>query len=228
LTNKKIVCVVPWDEHVIFLRNIQLENILNKYTNDPVYWITNLEPNASDVYTSQHIWQNYHLFKIKIIELPWWLLNDCLGYYSIADKTIHAYDYNETNYTCMINHATLHKFELPRQLKKNNLSKCGKFTIANLYEIPVDLTDIFVESTLPVFQKYNLNYQREGAQTLVNGVWISKNVENFNNIEKQIKNIPLVLNSETIMIKLFATEKSIWPILLGKLFLIHGRPNIMQ
>ena len=37
----------------------------------------------------------------------------------------------------------------------------------------------------------------------------------------------MAINPETVTVNFKSTEKSIWPILLGKLFLIYGRPGTM-
>jgi hypothetical protein len=228
LSNKKIVCIIPWDEHVVFLRNTQLETILNKYTNDPVYWITNLESSASDVYTTKHVWQNYHLLQIKIIELPWWLLNDCLTYYRVADTKPNEFHYDK-NYLSMVGNAWYpHKFQVIRDLKKYNLIQYGINTASKTSDIPLDLSDTCELNPIPPYTDWNPNYSKMAAQKQVNGIWISSNVENYLKISEYYPSIPLVINAETIMLKLFATEKSIWPILLGRMFLIYGRPKILQ
>lgn len=228
LANGKIVCIVPWDENIVFLRNLQLEIILNKYTNDPVYWITNLEPNASDVYTTEHLWQSYHLLKIKIIELPWWLLNDCLTYYRVADTAPNQFSYDKS-YLSMIGNAWYpHKFQVIRELKKYNLTQYGINTASKLSDIPLDLTDVCSVNPIPPYTEWNPLYQKMAAQKQRNGIWISSNVENYLQINEYYPSIPLMINAETVMIKLFATEKSIWPILLGRMFLTYGRPKILQ
>jgi hypothetical protein len=64
-------------------------------------------------------------------------------------------------------------------------------------------------------------------QVNINGVWVSKNVENYLHIDQKYHNIPLAINPETVTSNFKSTEKSIWPVLLGKLFLIYGRPGTM-
>jgi hypothetical protein len=64
-------------------------------------------------------------------------------------------------------------------------------------------------------------------QVNINGVWVSKNVENYLHIDQKYHHIPLAINPETVTVNFKSTEKSIWPILLGKLFLIYGRPGTM-
>ena len=229
LANGKIVCLILWDENVMFLRNRQLEQILNKYANDRLYLITQIEEPANDVYKVPHKWQGYHLLKCKIIELPWWLLNDCLTYYRVADRTPHTYTYSQKNYLSMVGNAWYeHKFNLLRQLVKYNLQNYGILTAQQQSDIPEDLVNYCIPNEAPPYQNCNPQYAKMAAQVMVGDTWISKNVENYMYIQNRYSDVPLIMNSETVMIKLFATEKSIWPILLGKLFLTYGRPRIMQ
>ena len=222
LSKGKIVCIIPWDEHVVFIANKQLTTILNKYTNDPLYWITNIEPNIHNVYT------HCHNFKVKIIELPWWLLNDCLTYYKVADTKPTQFNYSKS-YLSMVGNAWYqHKFQVIRELKKYNLTQYGINTAANVRDIPEDLVDVCGVNPIPPYTEWNPLYQKMAAQKQVNGIWISSNVENYLKISKYYPSIPLVINAETVMLKLFATEKSLWPILLGRMFLTYGRPKILQ
>jgi hypothetical protein len=222
LSNGKVVCIIPWDEHVIFISNRQLTEILNKYTDQSVYWITNLEPNIHNIYT------NYHSFAVKILELPWWLLNDCLTYYRVADITPNQFIYDKS-YLSMVGNAWYpHKFQVIRELKKYNLTDYGINTAAKFSDIPQDLTDVCSVNPIPPYTKWNPQYQKMAAQKQVNGIWVSSNVENYLQINQYYPSIPLIINAETVMIPLFATEKSIWPILLGRMFLTYGRPKILE
>jgi len=221
LKNKKIVCIIPWDEHIVFIKNYQLSNILNRFINEPVYWITNIEENANT-------YKSYHNIQIKMIELPWWLLNDCLTYYRVANTEPNEYVYSKS-YLSMVGNAWYpHKFELIRQLQKNNLSQYGINTAAKLQDIPEDLSDTVITNPIPPYTQWNPQYQKMAAQKQVNGIWISSNVENYLKINEHYPSIPLVINAETVMIPLFVTEKSIWPILLGRMFILYGRPRLIE
>ena len=110
LKNKKIVCIIPWDEHIVFIKNYQLSNILNRFINEPVYWITNIEENANT-------YKSYHNIQIKMIELPWWLLNDCLTYYRVANTKPNDFTYSKS-YLSMVGNAIFsHKIELIKRFK---------------------------------------------------------------------------------------------------------------
>jgi hypothetical protein len=229
LKKSKIACVIPWDEGVCFIRNKQLETILNKYVNDKVYFLTNLEDYANEIYKKQHLMQGFHLLKLKIIELPFWLLNDCLTYYRTVDRNkIQNFEYDKS-YLCMIGNAIkTHKQELMRRLKYYDLAQYGINTFTKQDDIPQDLADIATLNPIPPYTEWNPLYQKMAAQKQVNGVWISSNVENYIKIEKYYPNIPLMINAETVPIKFFVTEKSIWPALIGRMFLLSGRPRLIK
>jgi hypothetical protein len=73
----------------------------------------------------------------------------------------------------------------------------------------------------------NPDYPVRARQVNINGVWVSKNVENYLHIDQKYHHIPLAINPETTTTNFKSTEKSMWPVLLGKLFLIYGRPGSM-
>ena len=59
-------------------------------------------------------------------------------------------------------------------------------------------------------------------------IYISDMILALHDIEKLYKNIPLVIHPESTLGIFLNTEKCLWPILLGKIFLIYGRPQLMQ
>lgn len=52
-------------------------------------------------------------------------------------------------------------------------------------------------------------------------------MENFLKIKELYHDVPLVVHAETTTGVFPMTEKSVWPILLGKMFLIHGHQGVM-
>lgn len=218
LSQGKIVCVVPWDEDIINPDDhSKLSVILNKYINDPVWMITQLEQEDQKIYTFQHG------IRCKIIEIPWWLLNDCLSYYAVADRI--ETKVSQQNYLCMLNRYNSHKWDLALTLKKYHLDTSGLITVTNANAYPKENLEFCqVNKKVP----YSNGNPIVGAATKINDVWISNNVKNFLFIEKEYSNIPLIINPETTCGIFFSTEKSLWPLLLGKLMLIYGRPGVMR
>jgi len=224
LSQGRSVVIIPEDEHVVFAVNTQLTTILNNYVNSPVYWITMLDSLAQQVYRERH------QFRIKILELPWLLLNECLTYYLVANTATNFMP-NDQNYNffCLIgNTASRHKGNLARELHNRRLSSHGLITVNKNCSIDADLLEFCQVNQEVVYDpSINPDYPMIARQTNVNGTWVSQNVKNYLYIDQQYHHIPLAINPETITSAFKSTEKSIWPILLGKLFLIYGRPGSM-
>ena len=221
LSQGKIVCIVPWDESIINPDgHSKLSVVLNKYIDDPVWMITQLEQEDQDIYTFQHG------IRCKIIEIPWWLLNDCLSYYAVTDhiKT----EISQQNYLCMLNRFESHKWDLALALKKHHLDTSGLITVRHANAYPKENLEFCQVNKKIPYSNYPGSLPIVGAATKINDVWISNNVENFLFIEKEYSNIPLIINPETTCGIFFSTEKSLWPLLLGKLMLIYGRPGAMR
>ena len=223
LSQGRSVIIIPEDEHVAFVVNTQLTKILNDYVHSPVYWITMLDHVAQEVY------RKLHRFRIKMLELPWLLLNECLTYYRVAN-TAADFATNDHNYNffCLIgNTVSVHKTDLARELHKKQLSQYGLITVNKNWSFPEDLLEFCQVNQENIYHATDPTYPIIARQTNINGVWVSKNVENYLLIDQKYHDIPLAVNPETTTIHFKSTEKSIWPVLLGKLFLIYGRPGSM-
>ena len=66
------------------------------------------------------------------------------------------------------------------------------------------------------------------AQFLKKNTWIGCNTDNFLHIEQTYQHYPMTVIPETAVYDYFSTEKSVWPALLGKLFLIFGSTGCMK
>ena len=224
LSQGRSVVIIPWDEHVVFTVNTQLTDILNNYANSPVYWITMLDNLAQQVYREQH------QFRIKILELPWWLLNECLTYYPVANTATNFMPNDQKyNFFCLIgNTASRHKGDLARELHNRRLSNYGLITVNKNWTIDADLLEFCQVNQEVIYDpSTNPDYPMVARQININGTWVSQNVKNYLHIDQQYHHIPLAINPETTPNVFQSSEKSIWPILLGKLFLIYGRPGSM-
>jgi len=217
LLDGKKVCLFPWDEYVVFVPNAQLTQIVNRYADQPVYWITQLD-SVAQIDTYQH----EHNFSCRMLELPWWLLNDCLTYYRVHNHNM-AQTSTNYNFLCMVNVPAKHKLQILEQLQQQQLSQYGLLTLS---EPRLGFDFCQINQHYP-YTNIRPGYMKMAAQTCVNDIWISKNVENFLHIEQSYNQIPLIINPETTSIPFMSTEKSIWPALLGHLFLVYGRPGTM-
>lgn len=217
LSQGKIVGLLPEDEHVTFTVNTQLTNIVNQFADRPVYWLT-----QCDRLAQRRIYYDFHGMQCRMIEVPWTLLNDCLTYYRVRSAVEKNTD-THTKFLCMVNKQDSHKMELISAIHEARLSDHGKITLvepAPGFEY-CEINKFYPYSNVPP------DCSAIGACHLIKGVWVSKNVENYLYIEKTYNHIPLIINPETTVLQFMSTEKSIWPALLGHVFLIWGRPGTM-
>jgi len=228
---EKIICILPWDEDVLGRDNFQLSHILNQYADEKVFWVTQLS------FNNQKIYRHQNNINCKMLELPWWLLNDVLTYYEVKKylKDLQVPPLTDYSYLCMLgNPYSKHKTWLAEYLISRNLDCNGLITVLNYNDYPtyfkkhvhINPVDPYknVQNNCPKIP--GTHFLKMSAQKKLRGIWVSKNVTNFLHIE-QTYDIPLMINPETSPGIFMSTEKSIWPILLGKLYLIYGGPGSM-
>jgi len=219
LDRAKTVGLFIWDEDIEFDPNFI--KCVSKYQSSPVYVITQLDDFCMLRYRDQGI-QN-------IIEIPWWLLNDCLCYYCVCDQNLSITKFDsDHNFLCMINRYEKHKLDLVKELGNAGLYQVGHITVSDYTTVNADTQNFCQQSNLLPYLKLSHPLGKTRANAEINGIHVSANVENFLQIEKQYRNIPLIINPETSYGTFFTTEKSLWPLLLGRLCLISGRWHIMQ
>jgi hypothetical protein len=239
LRQDKIVLLVPDDEEILMPPDDSLTYTLNQFINDPVYLITQLD--------EFFIYEDEHNIKCKIIELPWLLVNDCMCYHHVIKDYEMIFDYKNTyNYISFIGRIERHKTQLAEELHNNNLSKYGLITTMTQQELnslPDSFKDFCVVNKFPPYEEYDsyrydvdhkhdlyssdIHGYKESGYYKINDVWVSSNVNNLLHLQQEYPNVPLVVHAESTLGVFFNTEKSIWPILLGKLLLVYGRPGTM-
>lgn len=221
LAQGRTVGLLPEDEMTLFDVNHELVSIVNDFANQPVYWITQCDTMAQDSYRTMHG------FRCKMLEIPWYLLNDVLCYYRVR-KPVTANAKTGQHFLCMVNNQAQHKMDLLLELHQRALNQIGTLTLSK-QPGPVPTTPGFEFCEVNPFYPYNVPTGANiiGGCELIDGVWVSKNVENYLYIEQTYNHIPLIVSPETTIIQYKSTEKSIWPALLGHLFLIYGRPGTM-
>lgn len=209
LASNKTVGLFIWDEDISF--DSKFAECVRKFRDRPVYVITQRDDFCMLGYKDQGI--------TNILEVPWWILNDCLVYYKLCSKDNLIQETPDHNFLCMVYRPQEHKFMLVDKLTE--FKDFGIITTKDQYK------DCRV-SEIPPYPKINVPEGKVRSNSKINGVWASGNVENFLQIEKKYKNIPLIINPETNVGVFPFTEKVIWPLLLGRLMLVAGRHNIMQ
>lgn len=223
LSNDKKVFIVPWEEDIMGEPDPALTELLNSYQDRLVYLITEMDAECQKIYTFQH------QICCNILELPFVLVNDAIVYAAVRPQVeLSEPNKTEYNYLCMVGRPEEHKYSLVKSLIDNELAEYGLITVAG--RAPIDIKSYCkINLKTPRYEKSVLltKHRKEAAQLQINGLWCSSNVENYLHIETTY-NMPLIVHSESTVGIFPATEKSMWPVLLGKLYLIHGHPGIMS
>lgn len=218
LENNQKAAIIVWDEDWMWPHNQELFDLLNSYANDPVWWITQID--------RMEEWQNSRGLKIKCLEVQWWMLNDCLAFRELHRPQVsHKLDYN---YLCMLGRYEPHKYSLGKKLSNSGLSRHGLTTVAYPEDYPLDHKNWSQVNPIKLYPKLNYHNGKTRANTQYNDTWASGNVENWLQMEPVFRNIPLVINPDSGFGIFQLNDKHIWPPLLGKLFLIYGRPYVMS
>jgi hypothetical protein len=231
----KTVLVIPEDEEVMSPPDERLNSVLNLFINSDVYFVTQM-PHFG-IYIDAGI-------RCKILELPWMMVNDCMcfNYINVDEIDTEINNYHH-NYMSFVGRPQQHKVFLLEYLHHMNLSENGLLTVMGEDDLSSHMKEYCVVNPIPPYSDYTV-YQydtttchelyddniigfKEGGFHSINGIWVSANVMNFIQIHKTFHNIPLVVHCETTTGIFPMTEKSVWPILLGKLFLIHGHKGVM-
>ena len=221
------------DEHVAFSPNQQLINIVNCYRDQPVYWLTQFDQDR----INRH-YVGTHGIQCKILELPWVILNECLMYNSVKQHRVPTlvsrgsrfYNDQNTFFTLTGRYEPFRK-RLLEKLIDHGLNRHGLLTIQNT-EDSIEFYNlrgqVSIESHYPYGDQPIKVHAKMAAQIKQNNHWTSCNTQNFLHIERTYLHYPLAVIPETCPYNYFSTEKSVWPILLGKLFLIFGSAGCMQ
>jgi hypothetical protein len=227
---KKKIGLLIEDEHLSSYPNQQLIEIVNYYRDRPVYWLT-----QHDQKRFAKIYQDDHGLQCKILELPWLILNESLMYDKIRAHRISTIPVpskildNKQNafFTLTGRHEPFRK-RLLEKLVEHDLHTHGLLTIANdSHDYGSVRQHVTVESCPPYTNHPIKKHAKMAAQFLENNMWTGSNTQNFLHIEQTYSNYPLAIIPETFFSDYFSTEKSVWPALLGKMFLIFGSAGCM-
>lgn len=215
----KKAAIIVWDEDWMWPHNQQLFDLLNSYANDPVWWITQIDRLEE--------WKESRGLRVKVLEVQWWMLNDCIAFKELylpppKEETVHA------NYLCMLGRYEDHKYALGKKLYDAGLTQYGMTTVAYPKNYPSDYTEWASINSVALYTNLNFTNGKTRANTQYGDTWASGNVENWLHLEPVFANIPLILNPDSGFGIFQLNDKHIWPPLLGKLFLIYGRPYVMS
>jgi hypothetical protein len=232
---KKVGLLVE-DEHVYYEKNHQLTNIVNRYQPESVYWLTQYDSKRI-----KSIYQDQHGIKCKILELPWLILNECLVYNYVKQFRVpttilsrrHQQEHTSNFFTVVGKYEPFRK-QLLEALVAHGLDQYGLLTVPDQYGDQYSSQHYtFGQQVRPVpDQPYAVapigQHDKMAAQFFENNVWLSCNTRNFLHLERSYIKYPLAIIPETGVYNFFATEKSVWPALLGKMSLILGPAGCMS
>jgi hypothetical protein len=216
---------------------------LNCFIDENVYLVK--EHDAGEGFLS-----DYNI-KCKTLELPWEMLNDVICYDRVSKTYNFSYAHSiNKNYICFANNFRYqkHKKDLAEALYDNALSDYGLITFKKDYldTFPAKFKEFCKEQRRPPFddnmkekddsewRKYYKHYMKGdldsgiGGKHSIEGVLMSGNAKNFLQLNEEYNDVPLVVHCESETIFFPNTDKSVWPLLLNKLFLVFGRPGNME
>jgi len=223
VTTGKTVFVIPFEEYIMEDSSYDFASVLNNFVDQPVYFITEMDQEQS-LY-----WKFQKNVKCKILELPYILVNDAICYSKVKKSipNLTVLD-SEFNFLCMINRSEKSKYDLVQKIYDLGLHTYGLVTYRDL-DAPLFVKNNFVYNPQGPLDPLALptSNRQEAGQIYVDNILLSSNVINYFHIE-QTYNIPLIINPESTVGIFPATEKSMWPALLGKMYLIYGHQHIMQ
>jgi len=217
--HKKVLIFVP-DPRILGSDNREIPDLLNSYSDESLYLVTQL-----DSYSQQNLLHQQGI-TCKLIELPWMDVNELLSwYYGKQLIEIESVIGPSTNFICPIGRNEWHKTLLAESLTE-------KFSdIGNVYftEKPTNFKYNPVMSPVPNYNKtrtsvpeYSTDLNACSKNILYNKS-VTMNTENFAKLIYFCKNSPMVIHPETTVGTFLTTEKTLWPILGGKLQLVFGR-----
>lgn len=221
LQNNKIVFVIPFEEYVMG-EDYNFSDTLNNFVDEPVYFVTEMDQEQS-LY-----WKFQKNLKCKILEIPFILVNDAVCYFKIKNSLISVAPKSNYNFLCMVNRPEKSKYNLLKKIYDLGLHKYGLVTYRQT-NAPTFITENFTFNNQGPFDLIKLPTinRQEAGQIYVNNILVSSNVVNYLHLHNTY-DIPLIINPESTVGIFPATEKSMWPALLGKMYLIYGHQRIMQ
>lgn len=218
LAAKKTVAIIPWDEDTMYPVVSELAEILNQYSNEPVYWLSFLDPE------SQLIYRFPHNFTCKIEEFPWYQANECYLYLHTHPQ-VTALQPGPHKFACLSGRYTPSKYSFVQEITHAGLRDQGIVTVADLDDYPDDVLQYAEANSYPPYMNATGNV---APINNLDGIRVTGNTLNFALLDQHYADIPLFVHPETSSGIFPLTEKGYWPILLGRLSMIHARPRYMQ
>lgn len=213
-----------WDEDFM-MSNQHTERLvreLEPFAQEPVYVCANMDGECLLTYR-----ENLGL-PVKTVHVPWSYLNT-VGNYHAVDIKPRTTALSGLQFACYANRPDWHKVLLKDTLLSRNLGAIGDIRYDNQQFGAGD-------------PKNHPYYQSDERQALPKShdmkksmiydsqrkIWICHNARNLIRLDQRLTDIPLVIQPESTVGIFMMSEKSLWPIMLGKLVMIQARPRFMQ
>lgn len=216
------VVLLPDEENILWPVAPALAQVINKYSTDPVYFGTAISPAGQLFYRHQH-----NLHSIPMLELQWWHYENCRAYLEITGPA-QTFCPGAPNFMYLVARYEDHKFALGQAITTAGLRQHGLVTVSS------DWVDTYPDNWKDFFDvNYNTKSKIWGDpwksdSHLIHGKKVSSNVTNWQLLQAAYPTVPLVINAETSVGIFPFSEKSFWPILLGRLCMIFAQPGHMQ
>jgi hypothetical protein len=214
------------DEHVAADPNRQLIDIVNHYQDQSVYWLTQHDQKRIGL-----IYQKSHGLQCKTLEFPWVILNECLMYDKVKPKILTKQKIirpTKNAFFTLTGRYEPFRERLLEKLVEHDLHSHGLLTTLHAPHNPNLKDHVTINSDNIYGGRPIKSHAPMAAQFLEKNIWISCNTQNFLHMEQTYQHYPLAIIPETFYHDYFSTEKSVWPTLLGKLFLIFGSAGCMK
>lgn len=214
----KVVALFFWDEDFITAGPFsdQLNQELSAYKDQPVYLCSHLIGDQKKIYSIQRS------VPIKVVYVPWWYMS-CVPF-MIAKKSQRYQGPVSTqghNWACLINRPDPHKDMLINGLQSRKLS--GLLRHQN-----IDPSTRYYQHN----DRAGWNSSHDMKRSLIwddtIGAYIDHLSRNIPRLEQILSDCPMVVNPESTGGIFPITEKSWWPIVLDRMFVIWARPGIMH
>lgn len=213
----KKVALFFWDEDFIVSNehSEELNRCLQDYTNESVFLCSNMIGDQLKIYSYQR------RIPIKIVHVPWWYMNTIPS--MLARKTnyyLGPISQKGDHWACLINRQDPHKSMLI-----DGLNRHGLIGLTNQNK---SLTDYYQPGDRNGWRSSN-DMKRSLVWDDELGYWIDHcGAKNIVRLEQILGDCPMVINPESTGGIFPMTEKSFWPIILDRMFILWARPGIMR
>lgn len=225
LQQGKKVCLFFWDEDFIMpsSNKDRLNRELESYADQPVYLCSNMSGECLLVYKEKRS------LPIKPLHVPWRYLE-----YVVNVSKVYDFSYSGPTgpygpkFACYNHRKDHHRDVLTKSLVRRGLQSIGDITYANQQLGSGESPVIYYQDN----DRLGWVSGHDDRRSIVTHEFYSKAIchaaRNIPRLNKMLGDTPLVITAETNLGVFPVTEKCIWPILLGRMFMVYARPRIMR